>query len=160
MSAAYPLEALLGIRERRADDRRRDLALRQAALAQARAALDEAVRQCEEYRKYMDAEISARSDRLIGQTLGKEALEEFKRGLESLKFKLADLELAAERARGDLRKAADEEKQARACLREAVLETEKIKAHRKIWQAAQRLEQERAEDLELEDFSPRKPPAP
>ena len=47
MSAAYPLEALLGIRERRADDRRRDLALRQAALAQARAALDEAVRLCE-----------------------------------------------------------------------------------------------------------------
>ncbi len=160
MSAAYPLEALLGIRERRADDRRRDLSLAQSRLSQARSALDEALRQCAEYRDYMNREISSRSDRLIGQTLGREALEEFKRSLEALKFRLADLELAAERARSEAKEAERAERKAQEALRQAVLEAEKIKAHRKIWQAAQRLEQERAEDLELEDFSPRKPPAP
>ncbi|MGN0908116.1 MAG: YscO family type III secretion system apparatus protein, partial [Succinivibrio sp.] len=112
----------------------------------ASAALDEAVRACEEYRRYMNEEISARSDRLIGQTLGKEALEEFKRGLEALKFKLADCELAVERARSEVKKAEDGEKQAAAMLRDAVLETEKIKAHREIWLASERIEQERAEE--------------
>ena len=160
MSAAYPLEALLGIRERRSEERRRDLSLAQSRLSQARSALDEALRQCAEYRDYMNREISSRSDRLIGQTLGREALEEFKRSLEALKFRLADLELAAERARSEAKEAERAERKAQEALRQAVREAEKIKAHRKIWQAAQRLEQERAEDLEMEDFSVRRRPAP
>ena len=90
----------------------------------------------------------------MGQLLSLDALEEFKAGL----GRLRDAELRREEdvAKADqaLTKARQAVTDAKSGLSKARRDTARILAHRNIWNEMARLEAERKEDLESEEFRP------
>lgn len=151
--ARYPLGPLLSVRQYREDAAQNLLRQAERLAREAEAALQER-EELERYRLWRVEEEDRRYGAIMGQLLSLDDLEEFKAGL----GRLRDAELRREEdvAKADqaLNKARQAVTDAKSGLSKARRDTARILAHRNIWNEMARLEAERKEDLESEEFRP------
>ncbi len=152
--ARYPLGPLLSVRQYREDAAQNLLRQAERLAREAEAALQEREKELERYRLWRVEEEDRRYGAIMGQLLSLDDLEEFKAGL----GRLRDAELRREEdvAKADqaLNKARQAVTDAKSGLSKARRDTARILAHRNIWNEMARLEAERKEDLESEEFRP------
>lgn len=152
--ARYPLGPLLSVRQYREEAAQNLLRQAERLAREAEAALQEREKELERYRLWRVEEEDRRYGAIMGQLLSLDDLEEFKAGL----GRLRDAELLREEdvAKADqaLTKARQAVTDARSGLNKARRDTARILAHKNIWNEMARLEAERKEDLESEEFRP------
>lgn len=152
--AAYPLQALLSVRQYREDATHKRLRHAERAARDARDALDEREKELERYRHWRGEEEDRRYAAIMGQLLQLEDLDLFKAGLALLRDGELLREESVLKAGQDLDKALQVVDEAKQAVRKAQRETARILAHKDIWLEAARKEAERWEDLESEEFKP------
>jgi hypothetical protein len=150
----YPLEGLLAIRAFREDKALREASAAEAALKAAALETEKRRRELESYQRWRAEEIERRYQSIMGREMSLRDLDEFKASLarldsEELRKQQAALEAEKleEAARADLRRA-------RAKLTQAARAKRKILSHRDQWLEGVTREEERLQDLELEEFKP------
>lgn len=152
--ARYPLGPLLSVRQYREDAAQNLLRQAERLAREAETALQEREKELERYRLWRVEEEDRRYGAIMGQLLSLDDLEEFKAGL----GRLRDAELRREEdvAKADqaLAKARQAVTDAKSGLSKARRDTARILAHKNIWNEMARLEAERKEDLESEEFRP------
>lgn len=150
--AGYPLQPLLAVRQYREDSAQNILRRAEHAVREAERSLETCRQERERYQLWRRDEEDRRYEAIMGQLLRLDELDAFKAGL----ARLRDAELQREedetRAAQALDMARKTVLEAKDKLREARRETARILAHKDIWIAAARLEAERKEDLENEEF--------
>ncbi len=154
MAAAYPLQSLLTVRHIREDRAQRDVVVAQTALKAAHAEVVVKQKALSDWQAYRLEETERRYASLIGKTLSMTQLETFHQGL-------AHLALTEESRRQDVENAQNEAatcenrlESAKVQAAAAARNTAKIQAHKDIWLRQEKKEDERRQDLELEEFRP------
>lgn len=154
--AKYPLEKLIGLRSHRVDEAQRARMLAQKKVEQAQTAIKKKIQEIEDYKVWKEEETVRRYDSVMFKELSNEAFEKFKQDLANLnigELKLQDelrvLKNEEVSLKQDLEKAKEFERKATADLN-------KLEEHKKIWLEIQRIEIERQEEAELEDFHTKK----
>lgn len=153
MPAAYLLQDLVRVRELREDRASKEVTRARNQVEEAKRILREREETLKAYKAWRVEE----EDRLI-QTI---MLKKVKLGeitdlrLEILALREKELEHidAVKQAEGDLDKALEQLEKARMAHIKATQELEKLIEHRETWDEEMRSEFERAEDLEMEEFS-------
>ena len=148
-----PLAALLAIRDRVARLAAKELSEARRRLAAAQAEERRLANKLADYRARKEAEKDRRWGRFLGSKTTLEGLDNFKEGLAALDRREADLEMELEEAAQAVRKALTEEENAQQELLARTKAREKLERHREIWLAAEALERERLEALEMEEFT-------
>lgn len=152
--ARYPLDPLLSVRQYREEAAQNLLRQAERMAREAEATLREREKELERYRIWRVEEDDRRYEAIMGQLLSLDDLEEFKAGL----GRLRDAELRREedvtKAEQALTKARQAVDDAKSGLNKARRDTARILAHKNIWNETARLEAERKEDLESEEFRP------
>jgi hypothetical protein len=150
----YPLEGLLAIRAFREETALRNVSAAEAALKAAALETEKRRREFESYRRWRGEEVERRYQSIMGREMSLRDLDEFKASLarldleEQMKRQAAlEAEKLQEAAWADLRKA-------RATLNLAMRAKRKILSHRDQWLEGVAREEERLQDLELEEFKP------
>ncbi len=154
--AKYPLEKLIGLRAHRMDEAQRNKQLTEKKLEQAVHAVQAKIKEIEEYRKWKEEEAQRRYNEIMNKTLSNEQFEKFKQDISNLnvgELKLIDEQHELEKNVENLK---EEVKKAAQLLKEMSSELHKIEEHKKIWMEMQRIELERKEESELEDFHAKK----
>jgi type III secretion protein O len=153
----YPLAPLARVRGLREDAAAAELSARERAWLAAKQEILEREQALKDYIAWREEEEERRYAEILHQELSLKELDAFKSGLAALRERdnvLLEAVTLARRAEEDALKARDE---AAAALRQARKDKEKISAHKEIWQAFETREAERREDLEMEEFSGKKP---
>jgi hypothetical protein len=150
----YPLEGLLAIRAFREEAALRQVGAAEAALKAAALETEKRRREFESYRRWRTEETERRYQSIMGREMSLGDLDEFKASLASLDLEellkqqaVLEAEKSEEAARAELLKA-------RAALTLAVRAKRKILSHRDQWLEGVSREEERLQDLELEEFKP------
>jgi type III secretion protein O len=153
----YPLAPLARVRKLREDAAGVEYAKAERALLEAR----EKVKNCElalaDYARWRQEEEERRYQARLFTEMSLNDLDAFKADLLALRDRensLAEELVQAEKAAED---ALQVREQAHQGLLRARRESEKIEVHRNIWLAEEAKEAERREDVEMEEFSGRKP---
>lgn len=150
----YPLKGLLDIRGFREDAAAKNIAAAEAALQAALAAALAAREELERYRQWREMEIERRYLSIMGREMSLKDLDEFKDGL----ARLDDQELLKHQAVEEAEKRTDEARRnlasAKEALAAAVRAKQKIVHHRDQWLEADAREENRQQDLEMEEFKP------
>jgi len=149
----YPLQAMIKIRTMREDRAAGDLTRARSARREAERVRNEKKAKRERF----DSEKEERRDRIYGQVIGRkctrEELDQTKAAVQRIDEEamlLAKDEAAAQQALEEKEK---EMAAAKVRYLAAQKNKEKIVIHRSVWEEEDRLERERAEDLELEEFT-------
>ena len=152
MPEAYPLAALLSVRNYREDAAKRAVSRVREEMREAEAAVKTCEADLEAWRQWRVEETERRSAALIGKRTTIAGLDDFNRGLAALAndelVKIAALDEARRHAAACLTKLDKAREEARNARRN----TAKIEVHRDIWTEEARKAAEHAEDLELEEF--------
>ncbi|MBO8416315.1 MAG: YscO family type III secretion system apparatus protein [Proteobacteria bacterium] len=157
MSARYPLQGLLELREKRTEDARLTVKEKTQLLQAAVSAENKARAQLSQYIQWKAQEISRRYSAIMEQVLTQNELSIFNAGIASLDLKQLQLEQAAEAAAlavQSARQALDSAKDQLSKLNKA---RQKLEFHRGIWQVQQHSLMEYQAEQELEDFNVKKP---
>ncbi|MCK5684348.1 YscO family type III secretion system apparatus protein [bacterium] len=152
----YPLAALLGIRIFRQDKAMRSLQSCERKLAKAKKAVKKAIKKHEDFLIWLVEEEENRYRDIMGTNMTLEDVDEFKLGLLNIRGRESLYLENILKARNHVQICKDSVKKAKKDLLEAQKGTLKIEAHKEIWVELMKLEMEKAEELELEDFIPRK----
>ena len=151
---AYPLAALLTVRRYREESAKRRVRGAEIAVREAEENVEKKQRELDEFRVWRRQEEDRRYEAIMNVPLSLEKLEMFKAGL----ARLADEEHAREQAVLSARKEVEQRRVelegAKAAAKTASKNTSKIEAHRDLWKEDAKKEEERREDLELEEFHP------
>lgn len=148
----YPLQALLTVRHYRENAARDALRLEERRLVQVREELARRQAGLERYRLWRREEEERRYAAILGTCLSPEQVAEFRASLTAL--------ATGEQGRLQNVRQAEEEvvrqegavNGARQAAAQARRDAARIETHRDIWRENARREQERLEDLELEEF--------
>ncbi|MCR5084115.1 MAG: type III secretion protein [Succinivibrionaceae bacterium] len=153
----YPLASLLDLRQHRAEEAEHAQGLARQRHEQSVREVASRREELEKYKSWREEEIERSYQGIFGKAMGERELEKFKAYLASLAMKQLTYEERVEEARRQERQ--DQEALDAACeeTRRAKAAKTKLDEHFEIWSQAQRLEQERAEEKELEDFRSRTP---
>jgi type III secretion protein O len=151
----YPLQGLLSIREFREEAARKAVLTAELALRAALEAEKHCQRELEAYRIWRREEMERRYQAIMGREMSLKDMDDFKAGLAALADKELALEETARQAAQEVEAARLRLKETRAARLDADRARLKIVYHRDQWLAEQLKVQERAEDLELEEFQPR-----
>ena len=154
--ATYPLARLIGLRRHRQDDASRLKSLAQKKLEQSKNAVITKKKEIEEYKIWKEEEIVRRYDAIMFKQMTSEGFESFKQGIANLEFGLLKLMEELEECKKDVDTKKNNLLQAEAELKEAIAALNKLEEHRNMWIESQRIEHERAEEKELEDFKVKK----
>ena len=154
--ATYPLAKLIGLRSHRVDEAQRNRMLAQKKVEQAQNAIKKKIQEIEDYKDWKEEETVRRYDSVMFKELSNEAFEKFKQDL-------ANLNIGELKLQDELRVLKNEEEtlkieldKAKNAVKQATADLNKLEEHKKIWLEIQRLENERKEESELEDFHTKK----
>jgi flagellar biosynthesis chaperone FliJ len=151
--SAYPLQDMVRVREHREDQATQAVTKAQRQLKEARAALERKEQELVDYTAWRRAEEDRLLDSLMRRMLKLGEISDVRATIGT--FRDRELELKDEVVQHE-KAVAQAEAHLEECRQrqvKAVRDLEKLVEHRTIWQRARALEQEMAEDLELEDFS-------
>ncbi len=152
----YPLATLLNLRVFRQDKAMRHLQTCERELTRARNFVKKAVKEHESFLAWLAREEDSRYQRIMGKEMTLDEVDEFKAGLLAIRAReslyLENI-LKARQAKDLAKQAVTKAKQGLLTAQKGTL---KIEAHREKWLEVVALEAERAEELEMEDFTPRK----
>lgn len=150
----YPLDVLLDVRNLRQDKAMGNLTKAESRLAEARRHLRDCKKKHADYLVWLAEEEERRYESImeVEMTLGD--VDEFKQGLCSIRGLEAGYLERILRAEKSVTDAEEGVRQAKAALLEAQRATMKIEAHKSRWAEMARKEEERLEEVELEDFVP------
>ncbi len=154
--AKYPLEKLIGLRAHRMDEAQRNKQLTEKKLEQGIIAVKNKEKEIVDYKKWKEEEAQRRYDSIMYKKLSNDQFEKFKQDISNLnigELKLIDEKHELEKQVEELK---EEVKKAAQVLKEMSAELHKIEEHKKIWLEMQRIELERKEESELEDFHAKK----
>ncbi|MBF0201781.1 MAG: YscO family type III secretion system apparatus protein [Desulfamplus sp.] len=149
---AYPLGPLLRLRIFRQDKAMRALQVCEKRLVEARRGVKKAVERHEAFLVWLAREEEARYDRIMETSMTLEDIEDFKIGLLALRARESSYLEDILKAKHQLRECEDALVGAKADLLAAQKGTIKIETHKERWLEVEKLEAQRAEELELEDF--------
>lgn len=155
MASAYPLLGLKTVRDRRLNTSVKERLLKQQKLEQARHAAVAKRKELEDYKIYMVEEAARRYQELFKTTHTLKEIEQFNGSLKRLYAGEFELEEEVKKAELEADKAQGEYEKARTAETECRKKLQKLETHQQIWETEQRLYEERAADMELEDFVPR-----
>lgn len=154
--ATYPLAKLIGLRSHRVDEAHRAHLLALKKVEQAQAAIRKKKQDIEDYRVWKEEETVRRYDSVMFKELSSDAFEKFKQDLANLnigELKLEDELRILQNDEANLKRELEESKIA---VKKATSDLNKLEEHKKIWTEMQRIENERKEESELEDFHTKK----
>ena len=154
--ATYPLAKLIGLRAHRVDEAQRNRMLAQKKVEQAQTAIKNKIQEIEDYKVWKEEETVRRYDSVMFKELSNEAFEKFKQDLANLnigELKLQDELRELKNNEVTLKKECDE---AKLVVKKATADLNKLEEHKKIWLEMQRIEIERKEESEREDFHTKK----
>jgi type III secretion protein O len=149
----YLLQDLVRVRQHREEQASEAVARAVRLLKEAQAALTEAQQNLADYTVWRVQEERRKLDSVMRRVLKLGELSDVRQEIALLRereFEFVDKVTQAEAAVVKAEAHLDECRQRHA---QAVRELEKLLEHRALWQRERALEQERAEDAELEDFS-------
>lgn len=153
---AYPLQSMLRIREMREDRAATDLTRARMARAEAERVRDE---KHESRMKFEDTR-EERRDRIFATVIGRpvslDELNQTRQAVQSIDEEAMLLLEAERKAENTLQEKTNEAEGARVRYVVAGINKEKIELHKDVWSEEERVERERAEDLEMEEFTGRK----
>ena len=149
----YPLASLTRVRQLREDAASAECTSSEKILLAARRETLARQKALDDYLVWRKQEEDRRYHEILGKELSFKELEDFKAGLAALRDRDNILLAALEEARKAEEEAAQRRDAAVESLKQARKEKEKISENRKVWQAAERKEAERREDLEMEEFT-------
>lgn len=154
--ATYPLAKLIGLRSHRVDEAQRNRMLAQKKVEQAQSAIKKKKQEIEDYKVWKEEETVRRYDGVMYKELSSDSFEKFKQDLANLnigELKLIDELHTLETDEVNLKKELED---AKNLVRKATADLNKLEEHKKIWLEIQRIENERKEESELEDFHSKK----
>ena len=154
--AKYPLERLIGLRQHRLDEMMDYQNVCQKKVEQTQMAIVKKKQDIEDYAKWKEEEIVRRYQNIMNKRLTSEAYETFKEGLANLEIQVLNLENQLNELQNELRNQQSELETAKQKVKEASNDLNKLDEHKKIWLANARIEEERSEERELEDFHGKK----
>ncbi len=150
--ATYPLAKLIGLRAHRVDEAQRNRVLAEKKVEQAKKNVLQKQKEIDEYKIWKEQEAQRRYDEVMFKELSSDKFEKFKQDIANLnigELKLIDEKHTLEQEVETLKIELEKSKEA---LKKASADLNKLEEHRKIWTEAQRIENERKEETELEDF--------
>ena len=150
----YPLEVLLSVRNLRQDKAMGNLTKAESRLAEARRHLRECRKKHEDYLVWLAEEEERRYDSIMEKDMTLLDVDEFKQGLCTIRGMEAGYLERILRAEKGVADCEEDVRQAKAALLEAQRATMKIDAHKERWMELARKEEERLEEVEMEDFVP------
>ncbi|MDR2302070.1 MAG: type III secretion protein [Deltaproteobacteria bacterium] len=151
--SAYPLAALIAIRELREEGAKKALMAAEERLKEALAQEERAKNALEKWREYVIAETERRWGTLLGTQTDTKGLTGFREGLTELGLREADFEAKVLEAQKVTQEKRDEVLKAREELAARRRAKEKLESHREAWKVEEAKETERLEGLELEEFA-------
>ncbi|MCR5536738.1 MAG: type III secretion protein [Succinivibrio sp.] len=154
--AGYPLARLVTLRQHRFDEAQRNCATAEQKVQQGQTAIVNKKKEIDEYIIWREAEINRRYDAIMNKELTSEGFEKFKKGLADLQMQEVKLNEQLYELKEQLKQLEEALVQAKEELKQAGAALNKLEEHRKIWTAQARIEAERKEEKELEDFKSRK----
>ena len=157
MSNGYPLDRLIGIRERRYEQMTAQRRHQQQVLQQTLKELENTRQELSAFLEYREKEIERRYAEIMDCVRTQEEIADFNSGLSQLYEKEVQLRaelLGLEKKVADARQALT---QAEALVVRAHKAVEKLESHKVIWLAGQKRLMEYRADLEMEDFRVKKP---
>lgn len=152
----YPLAPLLRLREFRQEKAMIELQACERRLIEARKEVKKAVRQHEEFLDWLAGEEERRYREIMGKNMTLEDVDEFKAGLLEIRARESRYLENILKAENQVQICEDNVARAKNDLLRAQKGTMKIEVHRERWLEMIMKEAERAEELELEDFMPKK----
>ncbi|MCG8566589.1 MAG: type III secretion protein [Desulfobacterales bacterium] len=153
---AYPLFALLRLREFRQDKAMHSLQRRERELVQARRNETQAVQAHGDFLDWLAREEENRYQSIMDIEMELPEVDEFKQGLLGLRARESHYLENILKARNQVQVCREAVARAKADLLAAQKGTMKIEVHRDKWMELEKIEAERAEEREMEDFIPRK----
>ena len=150
----YPLEALLSVRQYREELAKRLVRSAETALREAEQNIEEKKTALENFKIWRREEEERRYDAIMNVPMPMEKLDAFKASLAMLAAEENLHEEAVRQAENEREKRRKELDTAKSSAKTASRNTSKIQAHKDIWKEDARKENERKEDLELEEFRP------
>ena len=152
----YPLAPLLSLRVFRQDKAMRALQSCERKLVEARREVEKAVKKHEEFIAWLAREEEIRYEAIMGKNMTLEDVDDFKSGLLRIRGRESLYLEEILKARNQVQLCKKNVVNAKSDLLAAQKGTLKIEVHRDLWLEAEKLAAERAEELELEDFTPPK----
>lgn len=152
-ASSYPLQALLSVRHYREEAAQNALRLAERMLAQAREEVNRRQEELERYRLWRPEEEERRYAAILGRELSPDQLTDFRAALSELAQAEQQRVMDVTAAQEEVARQEQAVSRARQGIAQARREAAKIEAHRDIWRERDKLECERQEDLEMEEFS-------
>ena len=152
----YPLAVLLGLRMFRQDKAMHTLQSCERKLIKARKEVKKVIKKHADFLTWLAREEEKRYDDIMGTNMSLEDVDDFKAGLLSIRGRESLYLENILKARNHVSICEDNVKKAKKGLLDAQKGTIKIEIHKESWLEFAKLEAERAEELELEDFMPAK----
>ncbi|MBI9092613.1 MAG: YscO family type III secretion system apparatus protein [Desulfobacterium sp.] len=156
MKKQYPLAALLHLREFRQDKAMHALQGCERKLSAARRGVKKAVNTHEEFMDWLAREEEIRYQGIMETQMTLEEVADFKAGLLTIRGRESRYLEEILKARNQVQVCETDVKKAKSALLAAQKGTMKIEVHQERWFALEKLDAERAEELEMEDFTPLK----
>lgn len=157
MSNGYPLDRLIGIRERRYEQMTAQRRHQQQVLQQTLKELENTRQELSAFLAFREKEIERRYSEIMDCVRTQEEIADFNSGLSQLyekevqfRTELRGLEKKAEEERLALKRAEEQVVRAHKAV-------EKLESHKVIWLSGQKRLMEYRADLEMEDFRVKKP---
>lgn len=154
--ATYPLAKLIGLRSHRVDEAQRGRMLAQKKVEQAQIAIKQKKKEIADYKVWKEEETLRRYDSVMYKELSAEAFEKFKQDLANLNIGELKLEDELHTLKDNEVTLKKELEEAKLVVKKATADLNKLEEHKKIWIEMQRIENERKEESELEDFHAKK----
>lgn len=156
---SYPLKTLLSVRLYREDAARTALRLEERRLAHAREDAARRQEELERYRRWRQEEEERRYAAVMGACLSLEDVAEFRTALGVLVAGEQERLQAVRQAEEQVMRQEQAVTVAQKAVAQARRDAARIETHHEIWKTGVRREQERHEDLELEEFATPSPVA-
>ena len=153
----YPLQSMLRIRKTREDRAAGELMHARRARTEAERIREEKHERVVRYEKTKEARRDRIFATVIGKTVAREALDDVREAVKSVDEEGVLLAADESRAQQTLEERIAQVGAAQKAYLLAEKNKEKIELHKEIWEEEDRLERERAEDLELEEFTGHRP---
>lgn len=159
MSEKYPLDALLNVRHYREKAAERGILAARHALEAAKGRVEAEKRDFEAWRAWRAAEVERRYKALLGHPIPIDGLLGFNNGLAALDARALEFELRIAEAQKALEEETAKLEAAKLAATRARQNAAKIEKHKSIWAEEAKIEAERAEEREFEEFKPLSSPA-
>ncbi len=146
----YPLQAFLRVCKMREEQRQRELVKARQATLEAQEALEKAVEEHTKFKENRPHKEKKLFAEIKGEVVSQERLDAFHLDVKKLLDTELALAAAVDSAKAHLQHAQKQEQEALRQWQEATKEHTKITEHQNIWKNSQRIQQERAEEAEME----------